>query len=195
MSGRAHLWRMAARLKDLPPPERPEIALVGRSNVGKSSLINALAGQNNLARTSRTPGKTRLIHLYRFDTFVLVDLPGYGYAQVSKAMRREFGRLVEGYLKTREALRLVLQLVDVRHPPTEDDRLMRQWLVFHGLKTLVVATKADKLGRGRALEQARRIAGELRLAVDEGPILFSAVTGEGKDDLWKAIHGALRVLR
>ncbi|MBE3595871.1 MAG: YihA family ribosome biogenesis GTP-binding protein [Hydrogenibacillus sp.] len=191
MSGRAELVKSVARLVDLPPEARPEIALVGRSNVGKSSLINALAGQKNLARTSSTPGKTRLLHFYRFDRYDLVDLPGYGYAQVSKAMRRAFGELVEGYLKDRRTLKLILHLIDIRHPPTADDRLMREWMTYHALPQLVVATKADKLSRGRALAAARRVADTLKLTPEEGPVIFSAVSGEGKDELFRRIAAAV----
>jgi len=183
----------AASPEQFPRDGLPEIALAGRSNVGKSSLVNRLTGQRGLARTSSQPGRTRLMNFYRINRdFYLVDVPGYGYARVSKAERRRWGRLIEGYLRNRPQLRLVLLVVDFRHPPTDDDRMMYDWLVWHGIPLLVVGTKADKVSRGHHLKHAR-VARETLGMADEHPFLtFSAETGLGRDELWMRIEERLR---
>lgn len=169
--------------RQLPDSDRPEIVFSGRSNVGKSTLINTLLRRKNLARTSATPGKTATINFYRLDTLRLVDLPGYGYAKVSDAEKRRWKTLIEGYLEADRDLRLVLQLVDMRHPPTQDDRMMMEYMVEREIPFVVVLTKADKLNK---TERAARLAGlEQELAAFEGlqTIPYSAVTREGAEEL------------
>lgn len=167
----------------LPASELPEVAFSGRSNVGKSSLINTLLNRRNLARTSATPGKTATINFYRLDILRMVDLPGYGYAKVSDAEKKRWGQLIQGYLDADRDLRLVLQLLDMRHPPSRDDRMMLDYLVEQGMPFLVVLTKADKLNKSE--RAARLSAFEQEFAELEGIRLipFSALTGEGVEEL------------
>lgn len=175
-----------------PAPPRPEVAVVGRSNVGKSSLLNAILRRRRLARTSGTPGKTRAIHYYDVggDCY-LVDLPGYGYAAVPDHVREAWRPMIEGYLETSPDLAGVVSLVDGRHPPTELDRQMIAWLASRAVPTLVVLTKADKVKRGRRRSRLSEAAEEL--AVDPDQILwFSARTGEGRDEVLSAIDHLVR---
>jgi GTP-binding protein len=174
-----------------PEPKLPEIAFAGRSNVGKSSLINALVRRKKAARVSNTPGRTREINFFDVNgRFVLADLPGYGYARVSKERRAAWRPLIEGYLKGSLRLRGVVQLLDARHEPTEDDLRMLDFLAARETPTLVVATKVDKL---KAAERDARIAALARAAgvETEQVIPFSAVTGVGRDELAEAIVGLL----
>ena len=174
-------------LDQLPPGDLPEIALVGRSNVGKSSLINKLVNRRNLAKSSSTPGKTRTINYYLINgDWYLVDLPGYGYAKVAKTERDKWGRMIEKYLRNRSQLRGVIQLLDIRHAPSANDILMKKWLEETGIPFLLVATKADKLSRGARLRQLSVI--KRCLALDQAPLCCSAETGEGMDDLGEAIE-------
>lgn len=173
----------AALPSQLLPPDLPEVAFSGRSNVGKSSLINKLVNRKALARTSATPGKTATINFYRLDTLRMVDLPGYGYAKVSHAEKKRWGSLIEGYFEADRDLRLTLQLVDMRHPPTADDRMMIDYMTQTGIPFVIVLTKADKLNK---TERAKRMeALQEELADFEGIeiIPFSAVTGEGVETL------------
>jgi GTP-binding protein len=165
----------------------PEVAFSGRSNVGKSSLLNTLVRRKAFARVSQTPGKTREINFYRInDTFVLVDLPGYGYAQVAKTARELWRPLIEGYLRHSEPLRGVVQLIDARHDPTALDQQMMDFLAEVGIPTIVALTKVDKL---RPTQRAERLASTVRLlGLDEAQVMpFSAVTREGRDELAAAI--------
>jgi len=169
-------------LDQLPPGDLPEIALVGRSNVGKSSLINRLANRKNLAKSSSTPGKTRTINYYLLNrSWYMVDLPGYGFAKVAKTERDRWGRMIEKFLRQRSQLRGVIQLVDIRHAPSEGDRLMLKWLQEAGIPVLIVATKADKVSRGSRLKSLQIIRSNLNLP--EPPLCFSAENGEGVQDL------------
>lgn len=164
-------------------PRLPEVAFLGRSNVGKSSLINALLRRKALARTSKTPGKTRDCNVYRVDdALYLVDLPGYGYAKVSKGERRRFAGLIDRYLATREALRGAVWLLDIRRDPSDEDGRIAQHLVRHEVPTLVALTKGDKFGRTRQAERKQRIIEALGLP-DEQAIVTSAVTRAGIEDL------------
>jgi GTP-binding protein len=174
--------RSVGRLRDLPKPDLPEIALLGRSNVGKSSLLNAIGGNRRLARTSREPGRTRTINFYRADRFLLVDLPGYGYAAVPEEVRREWGRLIEGYLQRRASLIGGVLVLDVRRTPSELDRIMHRWLDGRGVPFLAVATKSDKLSRS-AIAPALRTIGEAFRLPPEQVLLFSAKTGTGRAEL------------
>lgn len=173
-----------------PKPILPQIALVGRSNVGKSSLINRLINRKALARTSSTPGKTATINFYRVNkAFDLVDLPGYGYAEVSKSKKAQWAKMIEEFLLKSENLHGVLQIIDLRHPPTDLDVQMFEWLQAEGLPTVVVATKADKIGRSK-WEAHRKIAAEALLLTEaprESLIVASAESGEAKDRIWGAI--------
>ena len=173
-------------LSQLPEGDSPEIALVGRSNVGKSSLINKLANRRNLAKSSSTPGKTRTINYYLInEQWYMVDLPGYGFAKVSKTEREKWGHMIEAYLKNRSQLRGVIQLLDIRHAPNENDVLMKNWLQNCGIPILLVATKADKVSRGGRQKNISIIRKKLQL--NEVPLCFSAESGEGADELSAAI--------
>lgn len=171
--------------KQYPQDARPEIALAGRSNVGKSSLINRLISRKQLARTSSKPGKTQTLNFYLInESFYFVDLPGYGFARVSKQTKAEWGRMIEHYLSERQQLKCVIQLVDLRHPPSRDDVNMFHWLRHFNIPTIVVATKADKISRGKRQQHVKVISRELDVRPDESVIVFSAETGEGKEALW-----------
>jgi len=184
MNVHSAVFEMAAGVSSqLPPSTLPEIAFSGRSNVGKSSLINRLVNRKALARTSATPGKTATINFYRLDEFRMVDLPGYGYAKVSDSERRRWSELIEGYFDDDRDLRLVLQLWDIRHDPSKDDYQMLEYMVDRGIPFIIVLTKSDKLNKG---ERAMRLAAfDSILAELEGVtvIPFSAVNGEGADEI------------
>lgn len=174
-----------------PTSELPEIAFSGRSNVGKSSLLNKLVRRKALARVSATPGKTREINFFRVnDAFHLVDLPGYGYARVSRTARDAWRPLIEGFLRTSEQLRGVVQLIDARHPPSNDDLRMMEFLASLGVPTIVVATKVDKLAKAERNRTLAALAAQLGIE-DEQLIPFSARTGEGRDDLAQAVVSLL----
>jgi GTP-binding protein len=173
-----------------PADVGPEIAFVGRSNVGKSSLINTLLNRRGLAKTSGTPGKTRTINFFRVNgTLGFVDLPGYGFAQVSRAQRATWGPMVEQFFRVRQGLRGVVHLVDVRHPPTAEDRQTSAWLLQWHRPLLVVATKVDKIGRPQRPSHLKQIAEVLSPDEAASIVLFSAQTGEGKDKIWEWIRG------
>lgn len=170
----------------------PEVALIGRSNVGKSSLINSLVGRKNLARVAATPGKTRMINFYSLDNLVyLVDLPGYGYARVSKAERSSWGEMIETYLNTRKQLKVLLMLVDIRHPPTADDQMMAKWLKSQGWPRLVIATKLDKISRNQLDQKLQGIRANLDLTAQDRLIPFSAVSKQGREEIWQAVRQSL----
>lgn len=184
----AELLKTAVRYDQYPPSDMPEIALVGRSNVGKSSLINCLTNRKNLARTSSTPGKTATINFYSIgDRYRLVDLPGYGYAKRSKEERESWGRMIEGYLAKRENLVRVIQLVDARHKPTADDKMMLDWINNYGYEPLLVATKLDKLKKSQVEKNLTEIYNELELGDDAVLIPFSAETREGRENVLELI--------
>jgi GTP-binding protein len=169
-----------------------EVAFVGRSNVGKSSLINTLLNRRGLAKTSSTPGKTRTINFFRINgTFGFVDLPGYGFAQVSRTERAAWGPMVGQFFETRQTLRGIVQLIDVRHPPTADDQRTRGWLLQWQRPLLVVATKVDKIGRPQRPGHLKQITETLNLDAESAVVLFSAQTGEGKDRIWEWISGVI----
>jgi GTP-binding protein len=168
----------------------PEIAFAGRSNVGKSSLINAITQRKNLARTSASPGCTQLINFFRVNKQIsFVDLPGYGYAKVPLAIRRNWKPMVETYLKERKSLRLVILILDIRRDPSEEEFAFLHWLRLYNISVLVVLTKTDKISRNQSAVRLRQIKGTLELT--SKPVLFSARTGEGKASVWRLIREVL----
>ena len=178
-----------------PRDRRPEVAFLGRSNVGKSSLINSLLGVKGLARTSSTPGRTQSLNYFLVNgRFYFVDVPGYGFARVPRDVRETWGEMVTGYLAKRDSLVLSIQIVDSRHEPTKLDLQLREWLLGEGKPFLTVATKSDKLSQNelhRSLARARKILDVLGEGADGGLIAFSAVTGRGRESVWHAIEGAV----
>lgn len=178
----------AVRPEQYPDSELPEIALAGRSNVGKSSFINRMVNRKMLARISSKPGKTQTLNFFNInDTLLFVDVPGYGYAKVSKSERAAWGKMIETYLTTREQLKVVVLIVDLRHPPTSDDVMMYGFLKHYGIPALIVATKADKIPKGKIPKHVKVV--EETLDIEEGDLLvtFSSETGVGKEEAWKAI--------
>ncbi|ABO51068.1 small GTP-binding protein [Desulforamulus reducens MI-1] len=172
-----------------PPGNLPEVAFVGRSNVGKSSLINKVVNRKGLAKTSSTPGRTQLINFFNInnDQFLMVDLPGYGYAKVPTDVRIKWGKMIEGYLKERECLKGVVLLIDSRHTPTAQDKQMYEWLQYYHVPTVVVATKVDKLSNNQWAKQQAVIKKSLPLSKEHQLISFSAETGRGKEKLLKVL--------
>jgi GTP-binding protein len=188
----AAIVESAGRADQFPRGERPEVAFAGRSNVGKSSLINRLLGRRGLARTSSTPGRTRTINFYLVNQAALfADLPGYGYAKVSRSLQEDWWALVEGYLRHRAPLRGVVHLVDARHPPTDRDQGLQDFLMAVGAPSVVVLTKADKVPRGQRRAVQAAAARLLGLARPEEGLFFSAETGEGVPELWRALDALL----
>lgn len=167
----------------------PEISFLGRSNVGKSSLINSLLQRKGLARTSNTPGRTQSINFFLInETLYFVDLPGYGYAKVSKTMRADWGVMAEEYLAKREKLKLSIQLIDVRHNPTKLDCQLHEWLIYHQKNHIIVATKADKLSSNKLQKSLKEIEKNLP---ESKIIAYSSITGKGRDAVWKEIQNSL----
>lgn len=172
-----------------PSTDYPEIALVGRSNVGKSSLTNTLINRKNFAHTSSQPGKTQTLNFYNVeDKLYFVDVPGYGYAKVSKKQREEFGQMIENYLTQRDQLRGVIMLVDGRHAPTADDVQMYQWLAYYELPILVVATKIDKVKPSQFTKVQKLVKDKLEFQGRQPLVLFSAMSKSGKECVWRWIE-------
>lgn len=174
--------------KQYPDDGKPEFALVGRSNVGKSSVINTMLNRKNLARISSSPGKTRTINFYLINKeFYLVDLPGYGYAKVSKSERANWGKMIETYLENRRNLYEVMLLVDIRHEPTADDKMMYDWIKHYGYGTIVIATKSDKISRGNYQKHFKVIREKLQMSSTDKIIPVSSLKKEGIDKLWAGL--------
>lgn len=172
-----------------PDDQLPEFAFAGRSNVGKSSLINMLLNRKGLAKTSSTPGKTQLVNFYDIDgLFRFVDLPGYGFAKVSKAQKEGWGNIIDTYLNTRQNLLEVFQLVDIRHSPTREDKDMYAWIKSAGFNGIVIATKSDKLNRNQAAQQIKLIRKELGMEKDDVIIQVSSQNRDGKYEFWETIN-------
>jgi len=178
-----------------PPATMPEIAFVGRSNVGKSSLINTIVGRKNLAKTSNTPGRTQLINFFTInETLSFVDLPGYGFAKVSQSVKKDWGNMIEAYLRERPCLAMVIFILDIRRDPSDDDLSLRDWLEDYRIPYLYILTKADKLSNNQAITRARAIEKILHISAGIKPILFSAKTQKGKGDIWQALDAHLQSL-
>ncbi|MFR8601168.1 MAG: ribosome biogenesis GTP-binding protein YihA/YsxC, partial [Clostridioides difficile] len=177
---------MSAVNKSQYPAEGiPEIALAGRSNVGKSSIINTLLNRRNFARTSQTPGKTRTINFYLINNeFYFVDLPGYGYAKIAKSEKEKWGGIMERYLESRQELCSIFLLVDIRHEPTADDKLMYEWIKHFGYNCVVIATKADKISRGQYQKHISIIRKKLQMESSEKVIPVSSLKKTGVEELW-----------
>ena len=185
----SELETIAVKPAQYPPMDLPEIAFVGRSNVGKSSLLNYLTGRKNLARVSGSPGKTRTINFYKINggEFRFVDLPGYGYAKVSKEVSKDWGKMMEDFFSQRENLRRVVQLVDIRHAPSKQDVEMYEYLKYYGLSGLVCATKGDKVSGNERQKNKALIKKTLGLEKDDKLIVVSALKRTGGDELLDAI--------
>lgn len=175
-----------------PPGVMPEIAFAGRSNVGKSSLINALVQRRKLAKTSNTPGRTQLINFFTInDKISFVDLPGYGFAKVSHSVKKDWGEMIETYLRERQNLAMVIVILDIRRDPSNDDLSLRDWLEDYRIPYLFVLTKTDKLSNNQVIGRQRIIERSLAVAHRNEIILFSAKTQKGKEQLWQSVENHL----
>ena len=173
----------------LPENTLPEVAFAGKSNVGKSSLINALMNRKSLARTSAQPGKTQTINFYNINNEIyFTDLPGYGYAKVSKEVKEKWGLMIERYLNTSMQLRLVFLLIDIRHEPSANDIQMYHWITEHGFNPVIICTKMDKLKRSQIAKQVKIIKNALKVAPGTPMVPFSSVTKQGRDEIWELIE-------
>ncbi|MDF2485794.1 MAG: ribosome biosis GTP-binding protein YsxC [Herbinix sp.] len=172
----------------LPVNEKPEVAFSGKSNVGKSSLINALMNRKSLARTSGQPGKTQTINFYHINNALYyVDLPGYGYAKVSETTKGKWGKMIENYLKTSTQLKIVFLLLDIRHEPSENDKSMYDWIVYQGFYPVIIATKLDKINRSQIQKQIKIIKEGLQVTPGTKILPFSALSKQGREEIWACI--------
>lgn len=179
----------AVKKAQYPDTGLTEVALSGRSNVGKSTFINSMIGRENMARTSQQPGKTQTLNFYNIDEqLIFVDVPGYGYAKVSKVQREKFGKMIEEYITQRENLKLVIQLVDLRHQPTEDDVLMYNYLKHFDIPTLVICTKEDKIAKGKVQKHIKRIKDKLELESGDNIISYSSIKNSKQQEIWNFIE-------
>jgi len=178
-----------------PPGILPEIAFVGRSNVGKSSLMNTLVGRRKLAKTSNTPGRTQLINFFTVnDSMSFVDLPGYGFAKVARSVKKDWGDMMEAYLRERQNLAMVIFILDIRRDPSEDDLSLRDWLEHYRIPYISILTKADKLSNNQAIGRRKLIEKSLGTNAQKKTILFSAKTQKGKEELWQFLENHLSSL-
>ncbi len=186
---KAELETVCGITSTLPENLMPEFAFAGKSNVGKSSLINGLLNRRALARTSSQPGKTQTINFYNVnDDLYFVDLPGYGYAKVSVEVKAKWGKMIERYLKKSKMLRCIFLLIDIRHEPSANDKLMYDWIVSNGYKPVIIATKLDKLKRSQIQKHVKMVREGLGLAKEDILIPFSAETKQGRDEIWELIE-------
>lgn len=182
----------AVRPDQYPEDGLPEFALAGRSNVGKSSFINKMIGRKSMARISSKPGKTQTLNFYKIEEKIFyVDVPGYGYAKVSKSEREAWGKMIERYITDREPLRAVIQIVDLRHPPSRDDIAMYNFMKHFGIPCIVVATKADKIPKGKWDKHKKIVRETLEMDKTDPLIVFSSETGLGKDEAWNEIESKM----
>ncbi len=180
----------------LPENDKPEVAFAGKSNVGKSSLINGLMNRKSLARTSAQPGKTQTINFYNInDAIYYVDLPGYGYAQANESVKAQWGKMIEDYLHKSKMLKAVFLLIDIRHKPTENDCIMYDWILNHGYKPIIIATKLDKINRSQVQKQLKLIKETLQ--VEKGTIMipYSAQTKQGREEIYEIIDKVIEEFR
>jgi GTP-binding protein len=176
-----------------PPPDKPEVAFAGRSNVGKSSLINVLVNRKKIARTSSRPGRTQAINFFDLDgRLYLVDLPGYGYARVPLAVKKSWGTMVETYLRKRPNLRAVVVILDIRRDPSSGDMDLLDWLERYEIRSIIVLTKSDKLSRSQTLTRAGLIKSKLTKISSDRPVVFSAKTRVGKAEIWEEIDRVIK---
>ena len=191
---KAELETVCGITSKLPAHTRPEFAFAGKSNVGKSSLINAMMNRKSLARTSSQPGKTQTINFYNInDELYFVDLPGYGYAKVSLEAKAKWGKMIENYLKKSQVLHAVFLLVDIRHDPSENDKMMYDWVIHNGYRPVVIATKLDKLKRSQVAAHVKAVRQGLGMEKEDILIPFSAETKQGRDEIWELIEGMYKV--
>lgn len=176
----------------LPKNDKPEIAFAGKSNVGKSSLINGLMNRKAYARTSAQPGKTQTINFYNInEELYFVDLPGYGYARVSEDLKEKWGRMIEKYLKTSKQLKIIFLLIDIRHDPSANDRNMYEWILYQGYQPIIIATKLDKINRSQIDKQVKAVRKGLNAAPSAKIIPYSSLSKQGREDIWDCIEAVL----
>lgn len=188
----AELETVCGITSKLPENEWPEVAFAGKSNVGKSSLINGLLNRKSLARTSSQPGKTQTINFYNInDAMYLVDLPGYGYAKVSESEKEKWGEMIENYLHNSRQLRAVFLLIDIRHAPSANDRIMYEWIEYQGYEPIIIATKLDKIKRSQIQKQVKLIREGLGMEKDSILIPFSAQSKQGREEIWELMDEIL----
>lgn len=186
------LTAVCGRKDQYPNTELPEVAFVGKSNVGKSSLINCMVNRKSLARTSQNPGKTRTINFYNIENIVhFVDLPGYGYARAAKSEIAKWGKMIEEYLLERSQLKSIILLIDIRHEPSDNDKIMYDWLKHYGYKIIIVATKSDKLKRSQINKHISIISKSLQLDKEDLLVPFSSETKDGREKLWDIIKNVI----
>ncbi|WP_338750464.1 ribosome biogenesis GTP-binding protein YihA/YsxC [Bacillus sp. FJAT-52991] len=183
----------AVKPEQYPDSTLPEFALAGRSNVGKSSFINKMINRKSMARISSKPGKTQTLNFYKIEeALYFVDVPGYGFAKVSKKEREAWGKMIETYLTTREQLRACVLIIDLRHPPTEDDVMMYNFLKHYDIPAVVIATKADKIPKGKWQKHLKVVKEKLEFEPEDDIVVFSSETGQGKDEVWKVLQRRMK---